>query len=90
LNKGFALASCTSGSPCHGLSSSVHSCHSQRTRSAVPTCCRFGMPRPPRSRGLQTVSQLTRQAEPVGQRTRTHVHSCLSNFRAHGYLMDKI
>jgi len=53
-----------SSEPSHGLESSTHSCHSQRNRRALPNLSRLGTPRPPRSLGLVTIDQLTKQCSP--------------------------
>ena len=53
-----------SSEPSHGLESSIHSCHSQRNRRALPNLSRSGTSRPPRSLGLVTVGQLTKQCPP--------------------------
>ncbi|WVZ82338.1 hypothetical protein U9M48_029607 [Paspalum notatum var. saurae] len=47
-----------------GFESSVHSCQSHLSRSARPNFSRSRTPRPPKSFGLLTVGQLTRQWPP--------------------------
>ena len=54
-----------SSEPIQGLESSTHSCQSQRNRRALPNLSRSGTPKPPRSFGLVTVCQLTRQCPPL-------------------------
>jgi hypothetical protein len=50
--------------PCQGFGSSVHSCQSQQSLSARPNFSKLRTPSPPKSLGLLTVVQLTRQWPP--------------------------
>jgi hypothetical protein len=51
--------------PAQGLVSSTHSCHNQRRRKSLPNLSRSGIPKPPKSFGLVTVAQFTRQWPPL-------------------------
>jgi hypothetical protein len=51
--------------PAQGLVSSTHSCHNQRRCKALPNLSRSGIPKPPKSFGLVTVAQFTRQWPPL-------------------------
>ena len=54
-----------SSEPIQGLEISTHSCQSQRNLRALPNLSRSGTPKPPRSFGLVTVGQFTRQCPPL-------------------------
>ena len=66
-----------SSDPSHGFDSSTHSCHSQRRRRALPNLSRSGTPKPPRSLGLVTVGQLTRQCPPLAFSSPFHKNDLL-------------
>ena len=51
--------------PAQGLEVSTQSCHSHLKRNALLNLLRSGIPSPPRSFGLVTVGQLTRQCPPL-------------------------
>ena len=64
--------------PVHGLDSSVHSCHSQRSRSAWPSLSRSGTPSPSRSFGRATVGQFTKQCPPFAFSSPFHKNDLLT------------
>jgi hypothetical protein len=47
--------------PTQGLVSSTHSCHNHRRRKALPNLSRFAIPNPPKSFGVVTIAQFTKQ-----------------------------
>jgi len=66
-----------SSEPFQGLESSTHSCQSHRNRRALPNLSRSGTPKPPRSFGLVTVGQLTRQCPPLALSSPFHRNDLL-------------
>ena len=51
--------------PTHGLSGEAHSCQSHRSLRALENFSKFRIPRPPRTLGRHTLSQLTLHLPPL-------------------------
>ena len=80
LNKRRSISVQGISRPAQGLFSVCHSYHIPRTRRALPNLSRSNTPRPPRSFGLLTVGQLTKQWPPFAtsspfQRKERHIFS---------------
>ena len=63
--------------PAQGLDSSTQSCQSHRKRRALPKFSKSGIPKPPRSLGLVTVGQFTRQWPPCAFSSPFHKNDLL-------------
>ena len=80
LNKRRSISVQGISRPAQGLFSACHFCHNHRIRRALPNLSRSNTPRLPRSFGLLTVGQLTRQWPPFAtsspfQRKERHILS---------------